>query len=113
MKKGEHVKNIKFELDPEYSFFILYDLPFSPRHLLESKERFVNLFCNSSPLCGLSAAIRLGSLEKTVRASLIVLWCVLSGFPSLMAADNPCPLLQPSLLFTPFLKAKGAFFLKF
>ena len=27
----------------------------------------------------LSAAIKLGSLEKTVRASLIVLWCVLSS----------------------------------
>ena len=29
---------------------------------------------------GLSAAIKLGSLEKTVEASLIALWCVLSSF---------------------------------
>ena len=28
---------------------------------------------------GLSAAIKLGSLEKTVGASLIALWCVLSS----------------------------------
>jgi hypothetical protein len=37
---------------------------------------------------GLSAAIKLGGLEKTVGPSLI----------ALMAADKPCPQLQPSLL---------------
>ena len=33
-------------------FHFIHDLPFSPGHLLESEERFVNLFCNFSPLCG-------------------------------------------------------------
>ena len=31
---------------------LIHDFPFSPGHLLESEERFVNLFCNFSPLCG-------------------------------------------------------------
>ena len=32
-------------------FHFIHNLPFSPGDLLESEERFVNLFCNFSPLC--------------------------------------------------------------
>ena len=54
MKKGEHVKIQNFNWIPSILFHFLQDLPFSPRHLLESEERFVNLFCNFSPLCAVS-----------------------------------------------------------
>ena len=36
-------------------FHFIHNLPFSPGDLLESEERFVNLFCNFSPLCGAPA----------------------------------------------------------
>ena len=54
----EHVKNIKFWSNPKYfSFLFIHDLLFSPGHLLESKQRFVNLFGDFSPLCGVAPII--------------------------------------------------------
>ena len=47
VKKGEHVENTKSLLDPDFFFL------FIPGHLLESKGRFVNLFGDFSPLCGM------------------------------------------------------------
>ena len=47
-----------FNQIPSISFLFLHDLFFSPRHPLESKERFVNLFSDFSPLCGGGWAVR-------------------------------------------------------
>ena len=60
MKKGGNVENTKFQLDPKFFFHFINDLLFSPRHPLESKGRFVNLFDNFSPLC---AAPQLSALQ--------------------------------------------------
>ena len=52
-EKGRTCKKYKILIGSRVFFFhFIHDLPFSPGHLLESKERFVNLFCNFSPLCG-------------------------------------------------------------
>ena len=47
-----------FNQIPSISFLFLHDLFFPPRRPLESKERFVNLFSDSSPLCGGGWAVR-------------------------------------------------------
>ena len=52
-EKGRTCKKYKILIGSRVFFFhFIHDLPFSPGHLLESEERFVNLFCNFSPLCG-------------------------------------------------------------
>ena len=51
-EKGRTCKKYKILIGSRVFFFhFIHDLPFSPGHLLESEERFVNLFCNFSPLC--------------------------------------------------------------
>ena len=53
-EKGRTCKKYKILVGSRVLFFhFIHDLPFSPGHLLESEERFVNLFCNFSPLCGM------------------------------------------------------------
>ena len=53
VKKGRTCTKYKILIGSRVFFFhFTHDLPFSPGHLLESEERFVNLFCNFSPLCG-------------------------------------------------------------
>ena len=57
VKKGEYVKNKNKIIGSRVFFFhFIHDLPFSPKHLLEYEERFVNLFCNFSPLCAIGRA---------------------------------------------------------
>ena len=52
-EKGRTCKKYKILIgSPVFFFHFIHDLLFSPEHLLESEERFVNLFCNFSPLCG-------------------------------------------------------------
>ena len=56
-EKGRTCKKYKILIGSRVFFFhFIHDFPFSPGHLLESEERFVNLFCNFSPLC--AAALR-------------------------------------------------------
>ena len=51
-EKGRTCKKYKILIGSQVFFFhFKHDLPFSPGHQLESKERFVNLFCNFSSLC--------------------------------------------------------------
>ena len=49
-----------------FFFHFIHDLPFSPKHLLESEERIVNLFCDFSPLCGASVCSRIDKVEAVV-----------------------------------------------
>ena len=54
-EKGRKCKKYKILIGSRVFFFhFIHDFPFSPRHLLESEEMFVNLCCNFSPLCGSS-----------------------------------------------------------
>ena len=52
VKKGGNVKIPNFIWIPSFFLFI-HSLLFSPRHPLNSKGRFVNLFGNFSPLCAI------------------------------------------------------------
>ena len=53
-EKGRTCKKYKILIgSPVFFFHFIHDLHFSPGHLLESEERFVNLFCNFSPLCAI------------------------------------------------------------
>ena len=56
-EKGRTCKKYKILIGSRVFFFhFIHDLPFSPGHLLESEERFVNPFCNFSPLCDVAVA---------------------------------------------------------
>ena len=57
-EKGRTCKKYKILIGSRVFFFhFIHDLLFSAGHLLESQERFVNLFCNFSPLCRASVGV--------------------------------------------------------
>ena len=57
-EKGRTCKKYKILIGSRVFFFhFIHDLPFSPGHLLESEERFVNLFCNFSRVCATASKL--------------------------------------------------------